>query len=161
MQGWLHCQSYTKPPENILTYSLLVKPSTDASPPFANKGPWRSLGGLQVKRHKNAFVVKLKTVSDRDVARRYSGWLLGADVMDFVAPTNNEVFWHQLVGLEVANVEGVPFGKVVSLTETGNHDVLVISAKTGEERLVPFADQYINKLDLAAKVLIVDWQADW
>ncbi len=167
VQGWQHCQSFTKPAENILRYSLLIQPSTEKQSSGAAQGitpasgNWRMRGGLQIKRHKNAFIVKLKTVHDRDVARQYSGWLLGANPSDFVPPQNDEVFWHDLVGVEVTNVEGALFGNVISLTETGNHDVLVIRANNGKERLIPFADQYINQLDLAKRQLIVDWQADW
>ena len=42
------------------------------------------------------------------------------------------------------------------------NDVLVVETEDKEEVLIPFIRKvYIEKIDLAAKKIIVDWQLDW
>jgi len=54
---------------------------------------------------------------------------------------------------------------VKSLLETGANDVLVIAGDTDsidrEERLVPYVDQFVTKIDLATKTIDVIWDPEF
>ena len=58
-------------------------------------------------------------------------------------------------------------GKVQEIVETGSNDVLLVKANAKDgfgkaERMIPFVtDQFIQKVDLAAKQILVDWDPDF
>jgi 16S rRNA processing protein RimM len=73
---------------------------------------------------------------------------------------DNEYYWADLIGLAVMNRAGDVLGTVAGLLETGANDVLVV--RDGEiERLLPMVATVIDSIDLAARVIRVDWGRDW
>ncbi len=82
----------------------------------------------------------------------------------FPAPDPDEFYWVDLIGLAVANREGVALGEVVGLIDTGPHCVLRVQPPAGaeaEERLIPFVDAYVDTVDLPGRRLVVDWGLDF
>jgi 16S rRNA processing protein RimM len=74
--------------------------------------------------------------------------------------SKGEYYWADLEGLRVVNLEGVEFGTVSHLFETGANDVLVVT--DGErERLIPFTRNAVKKVDLAAREIRVDWDPEF
>ena len=76
------------------------------------------------------------------------------------APAQDEYYWADLVGLDVVNLQDQPLGRVKSLIETGANEVLVV-ADGERERLLPFVEQVVRKVDVTAKLVRVDWDSDW
>ncbi len=73
----------------------------------------------------------------------------------FEPPDEGEYFQGDLVGLEAYDEQGAKLGDVVELWQTGPVPNLVIRAEGKEELVVPFADEFVPTVDLAAKRLIV------
>ena len=68
--------------------------------------------------------------------------------------------------MEVLNQEGVVFGKISRLMETGSNDVLIVKPGVGsvddKERLIPFvAGRIIKDVDIVARRMVVDWEIDF
>ncbi|MEQ8495073.1 MAG: ribosome maturation factor RimM, partial [Gammaproteobacteria bacterium] len=75
----------------------------------------------------------------------------------------DEYYWVDLIGLTVVNREGARLGEVRGLLETGAHDVLrvVDTSAAGLERLIPFVREvYVLDIDLAGRIMRVDWHVD-
>ena len=53
------------------------------------------------------------------------------------------------------------YGKVLGLIETPGNDVLRIGDGESPERLLPFVAAVVLDVDLAARHVRVDWEADW
>lgn len=131
VKGWLHLRSYTSPPENIISYlPLFVSAESvgrdlpgDIEPDMSD---WTLLDQVIVKPYRDGFIMKIGSVNDRDAARGCTGSLVGTDPAKFAAPSEDEIYWRDLIGLRVRNLEGEMLGIVAALTETGNHDVLVV-----------------------------------
>jgi len=69
-----------------------------------------------------------------------------------------------LIGLQVLNREGVVLGTVHELLSTGPQTVLVVqdtSVDPAVERMIPFVSVFVDRVDLAAKCITVDWQPDY
>ncbi|CAN8142613.1 16S rRNA processing protein RimM [uncultured Thiomicrorhabdus sp.] len=78
---------------------------------------------------------------------------------DALNQDENEFYWIDLIGCQVVNLEGELLGEVVNLVETGAHDVLRVKGAT--EELIPFVlEQFIMDIDIANKLIKVDWQAE-
>ena len=71
-----------------------------------------------------------------------------------------EYYWADLIGLHVKTVDGVDFGIVEQMLETGANDVVVVSGE--RERLIPFLqEQTIVDIDLQAGEMLVDWDPEF
>jgi 16S rRNA processing protein RimM len=160
VKGWLKVHSNTEPAESILDYS-----------------PWWLKTRHGVKQveidegrpHGNAFVVHIKGLDDRDLARDYCQVDIAVERDQMPELADGEFYWHQLEGLTViSDFEGraIRLGKVQRLMETGANDVLVIKGDADsvdqDERLVPYIpEQFVKSIDLAAGEIIVDWDPDF
>ena len=125
---------------------------------------WREVVVEQAKIHNDVLVVKLAEVDDRDQAFACKGLQVAVPREALPEPEDNEYYWSDLIGLAVKNQQGVDFGYVTDVFETGANDVLVV--KTGKEngnieRLIPFIDQVVLAVDVSAKTMLVDWDADF
>ncbi|ALG69017.1 ribosome maturation factor RimM [Beggiatoa leptomitoformis] len=151
VRGWVKVYSYTDPLANILTYTPWQ---------ICQQGQWREVIVEDGKEHGKGIVAKLVGYDDRD----QSIHLLGADIA--IAQTQlhllekDEYYWSDLIGLSVINQEGVCFGIVDYLLETGAHDVLVIKGE--QERLIPFVlNVFIKAIDLQNRTIQVEWDTDF
>jgi len=151
VRGWLKVFSYTSPITNILNYSPWH---------LYQHGQWRTVSLSEGQAHGKGIIVRLETIHNRDEAAR----LLGSDIAinrEQLPPTaKGEYYWADLIGLTVVNRENVALGQVDHLLETGANDVLVVKGE--RERLIPFLlEQVVVDVDLAQKVLRVDWDEDF
>lgn len=149
--GWVKVFSLTEPPENIFEYQ-----------------PWRTAGspGLlrvrQWRRQGPRLVAQLEEVGSREQAEALHGTRLFIDRGELPPTGSGTWYWHDLIGLEVFNLEGERLGRVRGLLDAGAHDVLEIERAGGSDLLVPFVTgRYVDKVDLAAGTITVDWQLDW
>ena len=152
IKGWIKVYSFTEPRENILNYSpWVLRKGTDV------KSVEVVDGHLQGK----AVVACLSGVHDRDVAASLSGYKISIDAAQLPEPDEGEYYWRDLIGLKVETEQGVSLGVVDYLLETGANDVLVV--KEGDrERLIPFLQgQFVKNINLAAGLMIVDWDAEF
>lgn len=125
---------------------------------------WRELVVESAKIHNDVLVVKLQGVDDRDAAFACKGKQVAVPRALLPEPEENEYYWSDLIGLEVKNQQNVDFGKITDVLATGANDVIVVKSDKahGErERLIPFTAQAILDVDLDAKKMLVDWDAEF
>jgi len=154
VKGWVKVFSHTDPRENIINYSpWLIKV----------KGEWKTMEVLDTKviQGGKSIVAFIDGVEDRDVARAF----IGCDVA--ILPSQlpelgDEVYWRELIGSEVYNLEKVFLGEVTGLVETGAHDVLRVENKvTRQTALIPFVfDNFIIEVNVANRLVSVDWHPE-
>ena len=157
VKGWIRVHSYTRPPENILKYRHWWIASRV---PFEAKllGTQAQGGGSLVAQICDAAG---QPIEDRDVAAALIGAELQVERAALPKLKPGELYWADLLGLAVENLDGVALGIVTDMTSNGAQDVLVIA--DGEiERLIPFVrDVIIKQVDVEARRLVCDWQPDW
>ncbi|MCG5074541.1 ribosome maturation factor RimM [Paraburkholderia tagetis] len=124
---------------------------------------------VSAKVHGDSVVGQLGGVADRDAALQLRGARIYVSRADFPATEADEYYWVDLMGLDVANEAGVELGKVADLIDNGAQSVLRVeypsTGKDGKpatgERLIPFVGVFVKTVDLAAKRIVVDWEADY
>lgn len=124
-------------------------------------GPWREVGLKGLKAHGDGLVALLDGVQDRSAAEALKGLLVGAPREMLPATHEGEFYWADLIGLDVINVTDERLGKVAGLIETGASDVLRVVADDNAERLLPFVDAVVLKVEKEAGRIRVDWASDW
>jgi 16S rRNA processing protein RimM len=131
--------------------------SADADAPA---GSWKPhvLEGL--RQHGDGVVAKLAGIDDRNASEALGSCYVGAPRDALPQTAQDEYYWTDLIGLAVVNLQDQPLGRVTSLIETGANQVLVVT--DGErERLLPFVEHVIVKVDVAEGIVRVDWGCDW
>lgn len=125
---------------------------------------WREYQVETAKVHNDVLVVKLAGIDDRDAAFACKGKQVAVPRYLLPAPDENEYYWSDLIGLNVKNQQGIDFGAIVDVFETGANDVLVIKkadTPKNEEKLLPFIAAVVLDVDLEAKTMLVDWDEDF
>ena len=152
---------------------------------------WREMVVETAKVHNDVLVVKLKGIDDRDAALACKGKQIAVPRAQLPEADENEYYWSDLIGLRVKNLQDVDFGLIVDVFETGANDVLVVKSEPvkqavateaatdsravskakasdkdavkdkQQERLLPFTAAVVLEVDLKAKTMLVDWDADF
>lgn len=127
---------------------------------------WREYEVQQTQVQGPDVVAKIAGCEDRDAAAAFKGQVVAVPREAFPPAEKGEFYWADLVGLRVSNTEGLDFGVVGSMLETGANAVMVVQQNAGggdggQERLIPFIADVIRRVDLAAGLIEVDWGADF
>jgi 16S rRNA processing protein RimM len=156
VQGWLRVHPFGDDPEawrKMPQWWL----SADVDAPAAR---WKVHGLEAVKLHGDGVVAKLEGIDDRDASEALGSCYFGAPRDALPPPAQDEYYWADLIGLAVVNMQDQPLGRVKSLIETGANQVLVV-ADGERERLLPFVEQVVRRVDVPEGVIRADWDRDW
>lgn len=156
IRGEVKVYSFTDPLDNLLDYRR-----------------WTLKRGTEVRQAElvsgrvqgNVLVAKLKGLDDREVARTYADFEILVPRSELPELDDGEYYWSQLEGLKVIDTNGQLFGILDHMLETGANDVMVVKPCAGSlddrERLLPYTEQCVQSVDLAAGEIRVDWDADF
>ncbi|MDE1926519.1 MAG: ribosome maturation factor RimM [Burkholderiales bacterium] len=116
----------------------------------------------EAREQGDVIVATINDLDDRNGAEALVGARVFVARSSFPTPAAGEFYWIDLIGLAVHNRQGKALGEVIGLIETGPHCVLRIRPEPveAEEVLIPFVDAYVDKVDLAARAISVDWDFD-
>ena len=159
IKGWIRVQTYTRTTSGLTDYPRWWLGGAEG---------WREYAVEQSQAQGADVVAKLAGCDDRDVAAGFKGQQVAIPRAAFPPAEQGEFYWADLLGLNVRNTEGLDFGVVTSMLETGANDVMVVQqsaagghGQDGGERLIPFVARVVKRVDIAARVIEVDWGADY
>jgi 16S rRNA processing protein RimM len=172
VKGWLKILPHSKAPEALFSAGtwFLQPPEAKFRPGFNAFTGTVSVSIDEAKTHSDSVVAKLKGMDDRTPAEALRGARIFLPRSSFPAASADEYYWVDLIGLNVVNREGVALGCVRDLMSTGPQSVLCVeyflpaegdAAPAATERLIPFVSVYVDTVDLAGKLITVDWQPDY
>jgi 16S rRNA processing protein RimM len=120
------------------------------------------------KLHGGDVVAQLVGVVGRDASEALKGAQVTIPRSQFPELPAEEYYWSDLIGLEVVNLQGEALGQVTDMMDNGVQSIFRISPAAdatadakAPERLIPYVDQYVKTIDLAAKKITVDWGLDY
>jgi len=153
IKGWVKVFSDTSPRDAIMNYRFWQLKGVEG---------WQTVEIENGRMQGKGVIVKVVGYDDRD----QSAALIGSDIAvdrDLLPKlSEDEFYWADLNGLDVYNAEGIHFGKVDHLFETGANDVICVKGKGKSERLIPWIKgRVVMKVDLENSRIDVDWDADF
>lgn len=157
VRGWVKIRCYTEAPENLLAYRtwwLRSAPGSD----------WRPFERREGRMHSGGLVAALEGIETPEQASALKGSEIAVPRSELPAAAAGEIYLGDLVGLAVVNRTGESLGRVRGMTEHGAHPLLRVAgeeAQGGEERLIPYVPAIIDRVDLEAGTIEVDWGADY
>lgn len=125
---------------------------------------WQATRVIKCKAHGDVLIAELECLPDRNASEAAHGMLVGAPRAALPAAGEGEYYWADLIGLEVVNTHDESLGRVLGLIATSANDVLRVGeegAETAKERLLPFVANVVLDVDLTARRVRVEWEADW
>ncbi|MDM0036303.1 ribosome maturation factor RimM [Variovorax sp. J22P271] len=159
IKGWFKVLPHSAEPEALFSSKrwLLQPPGAAGSQAF-------KLAIREAKEHSDVIVASSEDVPDRNAAEALRGARVFVPRSSFPTAGDDEYYWVDLIGLAVVNREGVALGSVRELLASGPQTTLVLDAtEDGKpvERMVPFVSAFVDKVDLAGRLITVDWQPDY
>lgn len=159
--GWVRIRPFSEDADALLKVKTW----------WLDKPALRDVDVQQVKLHGGDVVARLVGVTDRNVAEALKGAAVYIPQSRFPVLSDDEFYWADLIGLEVENLQGEHLGKVTDMMSNGPQSILRVNPVAAvdadleevaaQERLIPFVDAYINKVDKEARKIIVDWGLDY
>jgi 16S rRNA processing protein RimM len=110
---------------------------------------------LGARLHRGKVLLRLAGVEGVDAARGLVGSDVWIDESEAAVLPQDAYYHRDLLGLRVRDTSDRELGEVEDILRTGGADVLVVRGK-GVELLIPAAKSICVKVDLAARMLIVD-----
>ena len=171
VKGWLKIVPHSSQPEALFSAKLwfLQAPDPKFRPGFNAFAGTVTIAVDDAKTHSDSVVAKIDGLNDRNDAEALRGCRIFLPRSAFPKAAKDEYYWVDLIGLNVVNREGLSLGCVRDLMATGPNSVLCVefqvaqqdgSSKT-DERMIPFVSAYVDSVDIAGKLITVDWQADY
>jgi 16S rRNA processing protein RimM len=151
IQGWIKVRTFTESPDGLADHPAWW---------VRRKDGWYAMQMQDFKVRPAATSAKLEGCDDRNAAELLRGCDVAVTREELGEAGEGSLYWVDLVGLGVRNLQGEDLGKVEGLVQTGAADVLVVKHEE-RERLIPFVDAYVKSVDRKAGRITVDWGADY
>lgn len=157
VQGWIKVQPVSAAPDTLLEHATWwVKPALGQT--------WREVRKAAGRMHSGALLAALDGVATREDALALRGSEIGVPRSALPRAGKGLIYWVDLVGLDVVNREGVALGAVAGVVAHGAHPLLRVTrpaAAPGPERLIPYVPAMIDRVDVEARRIDVDWGEDF
>lgn len=159
VKGWVKVHSFTDPKSNILSYDnwLLIGAKKHQTEQIFKV--------IEARPHGNSFVAQLENIDVREDAALLTNLEIAINREDLVSTSSlpNQYYWHDLIGLEVHDTNGILLGTVNDFFDTGANDVMVVegvdSNNEKTEHLIPFVmERHIIDVNLDVGRIVVDWE---
>jgi 16S rRNA processing protein RimM len=162
IKGWFKVLPYSADPEALFSSKhWFLLPTEKGVKTFLGTA---SLSVKEAKMHSDSVVACADGVMDRNAAEALRGARIFVSRSSFPAAADDEYYWVDLIGLNVINRQDEALGTVRELLSTGPQTVLVLESVADgkvQERMIPFVSAYVDSVDIAAKIIRVDWLSDY
>ncbi len=125
------------------------------APAGADRRP-SALTVARARWHQSTLLVTFEELTDRNAAEAARGTVLHATIAhDEVPEDPDEYYDHQLVGLDVVDLDGTRLGTVTALVHGSAQDLLTVRTPDGRDARVPVGSALVPEVDLAAGPVVV------
>jgi 16S rRNA processing protein RimM len=145
LSGAFRVEPLTDAPDRLVAGALLFLEGEDRPRRVTNVEP----GG-------RVPVLLLEGITHRDAAQALAGRYLEVDARPLPEGT---WYWHQIVGLQVADEQGTLLGSVVEVFRAGENEVYRIEGPDGE-LLVPALLDVVREIDVPGGRMTVRWDPE-
>jgi 16S rRNA processing protein RimM len=104
---------------------------------------------------KRGVLLKFEGRDDRNAVDELAQRYLMAPVEELIPPAEDEVYYHQLLGLKVVTSEGQTVGNVREVYETFPAQMLEVKNDAGKIHLIPFAERIVKKVDVESGEIVI------
>jgi len=147
LKGFLRIRSYAQSEKTFLNAGALFLKTTS--------GETREHAVLSISPHQSIFLLKLKGLESLEEAETYRGAAIFIRKGALTRESDEEFFWHEIIGLEVYLTSGEYLGTIREVFPTGSNDVFVVREE-GVEILIPAIHDVVREIDLDRRRMTIE-----
>jgi len=110
----------------------------------------------EVRPFREGLLVRFDRIPDRTAAELWRDRYLLLPIAELTPPADDEVYIHDLVGMSVILVSGVPLGEVLEVYEVPQGLVLDVKRVDAGTVMLPFSPEVVKRVSAATRVIEVD-----
>jgi 16S rRNA processing protein RimM len=153
IRGELVVETLTDAPDAIFAAGRRVFAGTPAGELSRDA---REMRVLRSSPFKGGLIVAFEGIQDRTTAEQWRDRTLLIPEAEVDPPDEDEVFIHDLVGMNVVLASGERLGEVSEVFELPQGLVFEVTRSEGKPVLLPFNEQTVVDVDSVARVIRVD-----
>jgi 16S rRNA processing protein RimM len=120
-------------------------------------GPVSSLVVERTHWHSGRLLVTFEGIADRTAAEGLRGLLLHVERAEDEVPADEDEYYDStLTGCDVELLDGSPVGTVGDVVHLPAQDLLVVRTLDEREVLVPFVSAIVPRVDIGARLVVLD-----
>lgn len=104
---------------------------------------------------KRGLLVKFRGMADRGAVEGLGNRYLLLPIDQIGPRADDEVYYHELLGMQVVTREGETVGEVSEVYETEPAHLLEVKTDAGKVHLIPFAERIVKQVDAEARQIII------
>lgn len=112
-----------------------------------------------VRPHKANLLISLEEIGDRNEAEDVRGLWLYVPEAEAGMLEEGQYWIHDIIGLQVVTVDGMPIGKITDVMVTGANDVYVVrpagDINGGRDVLLPAIADVVEQVDIPNGIMVV------
>jgi 16S rRNA processing protein RimM len=128
---------------------------------LADHDSWNSIKLESFSFSDPLVLFKFAGLNDKTSADLMQGATLAVDKKILPLLDNDEFYWRDLLGYRVYSVgSGDYLGNLVDLMFAPHADIMIVDGQ-GKKLLIPFSEQFIDRVDKEVKTIFVAWELDY
>lgn len=146
LHGKIKIKSFTEPKENVFEIKpLYIIDDKTKEIEIKNEG-----------KYKDLFIISIKNIDTIYEAEKINKKYIYANETSLPKLNTNELYWFQLLGLDVVDENNNYHGKIEDVFYNNTHDVLIINNISNKKKLVPYIfEKYIKSVDINNNKVII------
>jgi 16S rRNA processing protein RimM len=153
IQGEIYVWPLTDHPESVYAPGVVLSLGEESDDqPDPDLPPLRVVAARPFQR---GVLVRFGGVDDRSQAELLRGRYVFRPTAELEPLREGEVYYHQLVGLDVVTVDGDALGRVTEVYELQPADLLEVSGGRGQ-LMIPYLGHIVVEIDVAGGRIVVD-----
>jgi 16S rRNA processing protein RimM len=152
-KGELFAWPLTDHPDSVYAPGTLFRTGSEESSEPDPDAPTLRL--TDARPFKRGYLVSFAGVRDREGAEALQGRYIFQETEALEPLAEGELFYHQLLGMEVVTKDGQSVGKVREVYELRPADLLEVLGPKGEV-MIPFLSHIVVEIDAEAGRMVID-----
>ena len=153
IRGELVIETLTDAPDAIFASGRRVLAGTRDGDVTADR---QELHVLRSSPFKGGLIVAFEGIADRTAAEAWRDRYLLVPEAEVAAPTPDQLFIHDLIGMRVEHAAGSLIGEITQVFELPQGLVMEIRGAGAKDVLLPFDDRTVVEVDAEGRVIRVD-----
>lgn len=108
---------------------------------------------VTAREHKNTYIAQLKGFNDINQVESYKGWLVKVSEKYLAELSEDEYYYHEIIGCRVVTEEGEELGEITEILTPGANDVWVVQRPDNKQVLIPVIDDVLLQVDVPNKTV--------
>ncbi|MCB0364895.1 MAG: 16S rRNA processing protein RimM [Bdellovibrionaceae bacterium] len=119
------------------------------------RGGWLEIPLKNARVHKQGFIAKTETITDRNQAEELKGAEFFIPEEFLVSEPGETIYLAEIEGFSVIQKGGGPVGQIVGFSSNGPQDIIRVQAGDAEFE-IPLVEEFIVEIRFAAKEIEMD-----